>query len=52
MDKDYLGEDIIKLYKLSKELVGQIDSGEFEWDTYATDTLLNDIRDTIGRVDI
>jgi hypothetical protein len=51
-DNDYLGNDIQDLYRLSKELVGALDHGNFEWDTFYSDSLLSRIKYTINKIDI
>lgn len=49
---DYLGNDIQDLYRLSKELIEDLDHGNFEWDTMHTDLLLKAIKRIINKIDI
>lgn len=49
---DYLGNDIQDLYRLSKELIEDLDHGNFEWDTFHTDLLLKSIKRVINKIDI
>lgn len=55
MNKDYqeyLGYNLLKLYKAAKRLVNSIDDNRFEWDTYNTDCILHTLRHYSQKIDI
>lgn len=50
--QDYFDEPTRKLIKVANTLVHMVKTGQFEYDTFETDTVLRDIRDNVLKVDI
>lgn len=55
MNKDYqeyLGKDILNLYKAAKQLITLIEDEDFMWDTYNTDYILFALKAYSQKIDI